>query len=71
MNLKYDSVANLLPKAKVIITLRDPYDLFITNTTTTMKEISVWSEKIFGINAVIDIDTMKFFINIWRSNNII
>tara|TARA_R110001606_G_scaffold130169_1_gene265404 strand:- start:98 stop:748 length:651 start_codon:yes stop_codon:yes gene_type:complete len=69
MNERLDRQLHVLDEVDVLVI--DPYDLFITNTTTTMKEISVWSEKIFGINAVIDIDTMKFFINIWRSNNII
>ena len=69
MNERVDKQMHVLEDQNVLVI--DPYELFITDTTKTMNRIGDWAEDIFSINPVIDIDTMKFFINIWRSNNII
>ena len=69
MNERLDKQMYILKDQNVLVI--DPYELFITDTTKTMNRIGDWAEDIFSINPVIDIDTMKFFINIWRSNNII
>jgi hypothetical protein len=69
MDDRLDRQLHILKDQNVLVI--DPYDLFIANTDETMNEIGDWANVAFSIDPVIDIDTMNFFINIWRSNNII
>tara|TARA_R110000851_G_scaffold226895_1_gene379733 strand:- start:486 stop:695 length:210 start_codon:yes stop_codon:yes gene_type:complete len=67
MNERLDNQLHILKDQNVLVI--DPYELFITDTPHTMNRIGDWVDDIFSIDTDIDIDTMNFFINVWRSNN--